>query len=379
MHPSDKKLNILYITPKKELIGGGAAQAVQLVKELSNKGHKAILVTQISSSCEQTAKEKGIRLRMFPLRHRFDVQSMLLLYRLMKQEKIDIVHVHNDSTHALAYFPAIWANVPAFVINRGVSLPVNYLNRFGFYWKKVGAIITVAEELRQMVLKNVKIPPQKVVTIHGGTDLERFDWKISGETVRKEFDIPLDYTVIGIIANLLPWKGHRYFFAAAKPLLIKYSKTAILLVGDDSSEYAKQLRKEVAPLGNKVVFTGYRTDIPQIMAALDMNVICSYDWEGLSGSLREALAMKKAVISTRVGGNAEVVEHGVNGFLVPPKDVEALRNAIERLIVNPDLRRKMGEEGRKLIESKFSLAERINKIEALYYQLVHQYATQKQY
>ncbi|MFQ5647159.1 MAG: glycosyltransferase family 4 protein [bacterium] len=363
-----RELSILYITPKERLISGGAAQFLQLAQGLTGRGHRVTLVTRPGLHCRRLTRQAGVTLKTLPLKHSFDFSSMFRLYRLMRAENTEVVHVQNDLSHLLAYFPFLMAGVPVLVVNRGVSRPLKPLNRIRYCWKKVGIVVAVAEEIRRFLITGQKLPPEKVVTIYGGTDLERFDWRIPGTGVRQEFDIPDNHTVIGMIANIRPFKGHRYFLEAVYPLLNKYADVTVLIVGEDRNELAAALKREA--LGKRIIFTGYREDIPRILAALDFSVISSYEVEGLTGSLRESLAMKKPVISARVGGNAEIVEQGVNGLLVPFKDVPALEKALEKLITDPGLRKRLGERGRELIERKFSLAARLDRIEALYYRLV---------
>jgi len=125
------------------------------------------------------------------------------------------------------------------------------------------------------------------------------------------------------------------------------------------------------PLAEAVRFTGPRQDVPQVLAALDVSVSASATpWEGLSGVMRESLALGRPVVCTDVGGNRELVVDGVTGRLVPPGDASALCGAIAALLADPGAARRLGEAGRELAVAKFSNAARARTMEALYRRLL---------
>ncbi len=146
-----------------------------------------------------------------------------------------------------------------------------------------------------------------------------------------------------------------------------------MLAGDgDQKQLGQELRLECQEMGiaDRVIFTGFRQDVPNLLAAMDLTVIASYAGEGLTGAVRESLAMKKPVVATDAGGMQEIVRDGINGKLVPRKDPAALTAAIAELLDNNKLRRQMGEAGYHLILEKFSCQKRIERIEQLYLEAV---------
>ena len=364
------KLNILQILPKASIESGGSLQAFQLARGLADKGHRVSFVCRpLPKELDNTGK---VELVQIPMKSEFDIASIRELYNLMIKQQTDVVHVHKGLAHTLAYIAAYFAKVPVFIVNRGVSFPLDMFNRFKYKWKRVSKIIAVSEELKKILLISGKIDPDKVAVIYGGTDMEKFDRQIKPDKILEEFSLPQNGTVIGIIANLRKWKGHDLLIDAMKEIITSHPETVLLAVGDDDNSHAEELKKTVAEanLQNNFIFTGYREDIPELLAAMDFTVNCSYSGEGLTGALRESLAMMKPGISTDIGGNRELILNNKTGLLIPAKELDALADAITYMIENPEERVRMGEAGYELIQQKFTLDARISQMEKLYYDLL---------
>ncbi len=369
-----RKLSILQIISKSSISSGGSRQAFQLARELAQRGHRVSFVCRPLLRSKEELDNSNITVVEIKMKSEFDLSSSMALYKLMKEEKTDVVHVHKGLAHSLAYPAACLAKVPVFVVNRGVSFPLDVFNRIKYKWKNVGRIIAVSEDVRQILIKSGKLDPDKVRVVYGGTDLALFDWRIKPDAVLAEFGISAGTTVIGNIANLRNWKGHDLLLHAARKVVDAHPNTLILIVGkEDDKAWARQLIKLRAELGldDKVIFTGYRRDVPQLLAAMDFTVICSVSGEGLTGTLRESLAMKKPAISSDVGGNRELITHQHTGLLIPPNNHQALAEAMSYLIQHPEERRLMGEEGYKLIRQNFTTTTRISRLEELYYELLN--------
>jgi glycosyltransferase involved in cell wall biosynthesis len=364
------KLNILQILPKSSIDSGGSLQAFQLAQGLVERGHRVCFVCRPLSETIDTAA--NLELVQIPMRSEFDISSIKELYSLMIRQHTDVVHVHKGLAHTLAYIAAYFARVPVFVVNRGVSFPLDRFNRIKYKWKRVSKIISVSEQLKQILIDSGNINPDKIRVIYGGTDLGKFDWKIKPHKILREFGFQKESTVIGIIANTRKWKGHALLLQAARQIVTSHPETTFLIVGDADNSWGEQLKRMVdeTNLQNNVIFTGYRNDIPELLAAMDFTVNCSYSGEGITGALRESLAMKKPAISTDIGGNRELIINRKTGFLIPGSQLQALVDAITFFIKNPCERAGMGEEGYKLIKEKFTYDIRISQMEDLYNELL---------
>lgn len=370
--PRLRKLNILQILPKASIESGGSLQAFQLTRGLAERGHRVSFVCRSLTGEIDIIKSGKVELVQIPMKNEFDILSIIELYRLMIRQKTDVVHVHKGLAHTLAYIAAFFAKVPVFVVNRGVSFPLDCFNRIKYKWKGVSKIVAVSEQLKQILIDSGKIDPDKIEVIYGGTDLEKFNWQIKANKILTEFNIPQGSVVVGIIANVRKWKGHTLLLQAVQQIVKTHPNTVFLIVGDADNSLGQQLKKTTAEtnLQNHVIFTGYRQDIPQLLAAMDFTVNCSYSGEGLTGALRESLAMKKPAISTDVGGNKELIIDHKTGLLIPANQLQALIDALNYLIENPAERMRMGEEGYRFINEKFTLEARISQMEKLYYDLL---------
>ncbi len=367
-------MSILQIISKASISSGGPRQAYQLANELAEREHRLSFVCRpLVHSLEDVPNSK-VKLVEIGMRNEFDLSSIRALYKLMKKEKTDVVHVHKGLAHSLAYPAACLARVPVFIVNRGVSFPLDMFNRIKYKWKRISKIVAVSEEVRQILIKSGKIDPQKIAVIYGGTDLAVFDWRIKPGGVREEFGIKPGDTLIGVIADIRKWKGHITLLKAARQLLSLYPDTIFLLAGRDDNAWADELKQKTAEWGleKKVIFAGYRRDIPRLLATMDFTVNCSTSGEGLTGALRESLAMKKPAVATDIGGNRELIINRQTGLLIPPDRPQALVEAVSYFIENPAERCSMGEVGYKMVRERFTVSARISKLENLYHELLAQ-------
>lgn len=309
-----------------------------------------------------------------PLRNEWDYASIIQLWRIMKREKTDVVHVHKGLAHTLAYIAARLAAVPVFVVNRGVTFPLTVFNRAKYRFRGVSRIVTVSQEVKEVLIQSGRIPPEEIVVIYGGVDLSRFDWRLKSPSLLQDLGIKPGSTIIGMIGNLREWKGHRFFLQAVKEILPSYPDIVCLIIGSDGGRDGKAVKKCASDLGieQQVIFTGFRKDIPELLSLMTFTVNAATAGEGLTGALRESLAMKKPAIATAVGGNREIILPGKTGFLVPPRNPAALAEAMLSLLADPKKGELMGEAGYRLVTEKLSYQMRIEKMEALYQELLQQ-------
>jgi glycosyltransferase involved in cell wall biosynthesis len=203
--------------------------------------------------------------------------------------------------------------------------------------------------------------------IPNGVDLDRFDLPLGACTLRREFSIPGSAPLLGVVARLEPEKGHRYLIEAMPPILRGAPETWLVIVGEGSLE--AELRSLAASLpgraGDRIVFTGRREDVAAITGEIDVAVLPSLR-EAQGISILEAMARRKPVVASAVGGIPEVLTNGLDGLLVPPGDPVALANACIRLACSPELRARVGEAGRATVEARFSLDAMVRQIEEVY-------------
>jgi glycosyltransferase involved in cell wall biosynthesis len=360
-------LRILQLYPKADYFTGAAVQLRELASGLRQRGHEVIVATRPGPVWPDKARELGLTHCAIPMASAVDLRSALRLATIIRAHRIQIVHAQKGKARTLALLAGLVVPIPILVLNRGVSFPVGRFNRIGYTTRRVTAIVAVCESIkRRLVVAGV--PAEKIEVIHSGTDTDRFHPGVDGTGVRRELDLAPDHflvTQIGVRSR----KGNADVLDAMARLAPRAPRARLLLVG---ARNAAALREQAEARGirERVHILGYREDIPQILRASDCCVDASWEGHGLTGALREALAVATPVVATDLEGNPELVHHGKTGLLVPPRDVPALADAILALVANAGAARAMGRAGREVVVARFSTRVKVDRTEALYRRLL---------
>jgi glycosyltransferase involved in cell wall biosynthesis len=303
------------------------------------------------------------------MRHAFDLGTVCRLARLIRAERIEIVHCQKGRARTLALLAGLLVKIPALILNRGVSFPLDRWNRLGYTTRRVTAIVAVCESIKQG-LAAAGVPSEKVEVIYSGTDLDRFHPQVDGGSIRRELGLGPEQMLITQV-GLRSWRGNDDVLDAMTRVHRAAPHARLLFVGAPPARITSTLDKARRLGLDGVVFVfGHRHDIPEILAASDLVVDASYAGLGLTGSLREALAVETPVIGPRLEGVPELITDGETGLLVPPRNPDALAQAMLRVIENPTRARAMARAGRKRVEARFSTAVKIERTEALYRRLL---------
>lgn len=233
-------------------------------------------------------------------------------------------------------------------------------------------MIAVAQAVKQTLVEEEKVDGRKISVVYGSFDEKRFYPGRNGSSVREEFRVPSSAPLIVCVAAVDPRKGLEFLVRAGKPILQQFPTAKILLVGNvDDVSYYRQVQREIDrfDLKEHVIFTGHRTDIPDILAAADVSVNASTKGEGFTGALRESLAMEKPVVCTAVCGNPELIRDGETGRLVPPQNASALAEAILETLEHPQEARRRAQKGCRLIRSLCNNEARCRQVERIYFSL----------
>jgi glycosyltransferase involved in cell wall biosynthesis len=204
-----------------------------------------------------------------------------------------------------------------------------------------------------------------VSLIHNGVDLERYDHQEPCCTLKDEYGMEAGAQIVGVVARLEPEKGHDTLLAAWPQVLRACPDAYLLVVGEGSRCEALMQQAADLRIGHRVVFTGRREDVPAVTAALDVAVLPSYrEAQGLS--VLEAMALSRPVVASNVGGIPEMIEDGITGLLVPPRDPDALAAAIVRLLRDHQLADMVGRAGHDLVHRRFCIEQMIASIAEIY-------------
>ena len=287
--------------------------------------------------------------------------SLLALIRLFRRERFDVLHVHTPVAAMIGRLAAWLTRVPLVVYTaHGFyfhdDMPAwKYrlyvaLERISGWWTDL-LFTQSAEDARAAVIEKI-MPAGLVMAIGNGVDIARFspDQVGSRDTVRESLSIPVGAYVVGVIGRQVREKGIVEFLLAAQMLARSHPQLCFLLVGARlSSDHADGIDEEYARakerLGERLVAPGLRSDIPEMLAAMD--VFCLPSWrEGMPRTIIEAMMMAKPVVATDIRGSREEVVHEETGLLVPVRSPELLAGAIARFVEDPVWGRKLGSAGR---------------------------------
>ncbi|HXM78560.1 MAG TPA: glycosyltransferase family 4 protein [Thermoanaerobaculia bacterium] len=356
---------------------GSVVQMFQLARGLARRGHRVAIVSRDAGDVRQRALEEGIDFFPLPLKHEFDLGSARRLASLVDGRAVDVVHVHKGIAHSVALFSTLFSRRrPVLVVNRGVSFPLDAFNRIKYH-VRMDAVVTVCEDIKKVIVATGRLRPEVVNVVYAGVDLSIFDpAKADGAKIRREWGIAPEETLL-VQVGAREWKGWRDLVSATALLAADFPglRTAVVACEDDAKKADVLSFAKAQGVQSRVLPIGFRSDMPDVLAAADLVADLSYEGLGITGTLREAMALGKPVLAAAAGGNPELVVDGESGVLVPPRDPPAMAAAVRRLLLDRALAARLARGGRDRVEKGFSSEIRLDRIEALYRRLISERAT----
>lgn len=314
-------------------------------------------------------EQRGIPVFLVKKKSGLDWLLPLKLRKLFLQQKVQVVHTHGINPFFYGTIGAILAKVPVKIQTdhaRGV-FPVarkEMVSEMILSWF-VNRIVAVSEGVKSDLVKYEHISPEKIQVIYNGIDASKYCVKIDERKKRKELGIDRDDKVIGVGVRLSEQKGIKYLIDAVSLLSKSFPNVKLLIIGDGECRTGLEKLASSCGITDKVIFTGFRSDIPEILQIIDVYALPSL-WEGHPLVLLEAMAVGKPVVATDIPGNRETVEHGKTGMLVPTRNSEELTDSLLMMLKNNEMRIKMGFMGNRLFEERFTIERMTNKNESLY-------------
>jgi glycosyltransferase involved in cell wall biosynthesis len=394
-----KLKRVLYINPGIH-IGGAERSLILLLKGIDKSKITPIVVAFGEGAFLSAVRELGITsypvklssgvVKLTKLYRKYSLSSyasnlgaicsvILSLSQLIRKQRIALVHTNGIKAHFLGGFAAKLCRVPLVWHVRDFIPPGVEKDAFLLLASVMPDRIIVNSDAVGMQFSSSMKAYKKVVRIYNAVDLTEFNLSVQARGVREEFRIPNSAPLVGLIAHLTPWKGHDYFLKAAAIIGQALPEARFLIVGDviyqteGHETYKKDLENLCygLRLQEKVIFTGFREDIPEIIAALDVVLHTSSQPEPFGRVLIEAMAMGKPLVATNLGGVPEVVKDGETGLLVPPRDSEALAQASIKLLKDKQFASWLGVNGLKHVRANFDARSHVQQIEALYKSLLY--------
>ncbi|MGE8640838.1 MAG: glycosyltransferase family 4 protein [Achromobacter sp.] len=280
---------------------------------------------------------------------------------ILKEGRFDVLNTHSRRDTVIAALAARLAGTPLIVRTRHLS---NKVGSMWSYTRLPHRVTTVSDHVRKYLIER-GVPANKVATVYSPIVLPP---PVERSTLREELDLADDDIVVGCVAVMRATKGHKDLIDAIVPLMASRPKLHLVFVGGGSPVF-EQTQDYVATLGlqDRIHLMGMRRDVPNLLAGFDVFALATQQ-EASGTVFVEAQASGLPVIGTDVGGVSEMFRDGDTGILVPPKNPQALTDALQRLIDDPVLRRRMGDAGRKMVweEGVFSPARLAETTEAVY-------------
>lgn len=370
-----RKLRILHICSSRAW-GGAEISAVNIAKNLAKRGHEIIFIAHPKGRMIKELQDKCIKVIPLRLLRHFDLISVLSLISILNNQIIDLVHVHLSRDLVHIYWANKFSKKAPVILQKQVSSSISKKDFFHQrIYSIVSKVIVLSNFLKDNVIQTCPVSSDKVIVIPGSVQLENFN--ITSEIrqrIREEWKVENDTLVFGTIGRIDRGKGYIELIQAFSKLIQKGIKIRLIIVGEPTvgePTFAKELDRLIKQLEltDMITFTGYRTDVANVLSAFDIFVLASYQ-EAYGYVLIEALAASLPVIATKAGGVTDIIEDNVSGLLVPPRDGEKLQEAMYLLYKDESLRKQLARSGRSLVENKFVESKMLEEIENLYYDLI---------
>lgn len=364
----------MYIIPTLG-IGGTQRQLVNLIQGLIKEVDYYIEVSTLykGGPIAEELNDLGIKINYINMKNIYDLFSLRRLIRILRYGNFNIVHTFLFDANVLGAFSAKQAGVEAIISSRR-DMDIWKFKRH-IWAERLGAklskkIIANSNAVKEFVIQQEKISPSKIEVILNGIDLNSFHKSKEVFDLRKEFGLSKDHFIIGTIGTISEKKGQRYLIKAAREILNVFSQSRFIFVGNGPLENELRKLTNTLSLSDKVVFTGLRQDVTAILSMIDIFCLPSI-YESCPNVILEAMACGLPVVATNVGGVSEIVINEEIGTLVPSKDPEAIAKAIIKLLRHEGLREKMVQQGRKIVEQKFSLERMVSDYHNFYERLLY--------
>ncbi|MDH3691985.1 MAG: glycosyltransferase [Gammaproteobacteria bacterium] len=375
-----RRIRILYIidTYVGTNAGGSERHLYEVVSRLDPSLFDATIVqlanmVEIPYEAGHLDGKEHLKVIHWPIGRIYGLRGLMTvcrIQRLVGRERFDIIQSAHEKADMINALICGRKNKPSKISNRrdmGFKKNVKLKLLFRFLNQRFLLVIAPSMAILDALVKSENISRDQTRLISNGVDLNRFP--MTSQTLRtrarERLGLSEDALVLGCVANLNAVKGHRYLLAAFEKVAQELPRAVLALVGDGELRGDLQAAAENTPCADRIHLFGQRADVSTIIYAFDVFVSTSLS-EGLSNALIEAAASGLPIVATRVGGNSEVVRHGVNGYLVKSADVDSIHECTSRLLSDSGARKHMGVRSRELVEEEFSMNRMMDSYRQLY-------------
>jgi glycosyltransferase involved in cell wall biosynthesis len=373
-----RKLTVLF--PVNALMRGGAEQQLlELVRRLDKTRFKPIVLTMVSGGPLEHELKAVPEAELLSLNRKgkYDFFCLFKIIRILLNRKVDIVQPFLTPSNLFGAISAILCRTPVKIMTRRPGIERReaslgyrlYFKAETFLARFVDQVVSNSEVGKEYAIQH-GIPRDRIRLIYNGVNLNRLSAdEHTSEQAKLRLGVPPGGKVVGMVARMFPPKDHATFLQAAAIISQTMPDTRFALVGNGVLRNHLENLSHELEIASKTVFFGEQQDVGTYLSTFDVAVLASNS-EGCSNVILEAMAFGKPVIATDVGGNKELVKDGENGLLVPVQNPQALADAILSCLRQPDRVKDMGERGRKIVTTRFSLDRMVHDYEELYEQMI---------
>jgi len=361
--------------------GGLEIHSLAEATKLAARGHHVWLACCRGSRLEQEAQERGIPIVPLKISGYFHPAQILQLRRLLLEEEIALVHSQHSKDLATVV-PAVKLTsrtIPVLLSKRVGSSVMKRDPLHRFTYRYVSRVLAISDVIRRNVIATTPMAPDRVITLHHGVNITDFSLaKADRSRFRRELGGSDAGLLIGFVGRFSPGKGLEEFLGAAAILVKNYPALRFAIVGEASygeKDYEQAIRELCTGLNldGVVTFTGFRTDVPDVMASFDIFAFPSHA-ESFGAVLVEAMALERPVVSTNCDGVVDIVVDGETGLYVNPGRADELARAIARLAEDRSLRERLGKAGRARVVELFDQEKQIARVEQIYLEVLKESA-----
>jgi glycosyltransferase involved in cell wall biosynthesis len=349
---------------------GGAERVISMLSASLNRhcAYKSVVCLFRPGWLQQQCEQNGITTCVVKNRAAFDPRLINELLKVVRREKVCLIHAHEFDAIVHGTMAAYLADIPIVATIHGKN----------YFWEKrrrrvayrlisrYARMVAVSEDLKRFVAHTTGIKEGRLNVVYNGVET----LSVCGDSkeipkYKEELGLPPNKRIVGVVGSLYPVKGHKYLLEAVPAILQECPEALFLLIGKGRLEAQLKQQAKRLNIEDHVKFLGLRDDIPKLLALMDVFVLPSLS-EGLSMSILEAMMAGKAIVATDVGGNAELVVNGESGVLVPSENSETLASSIVSLLKDMVRAKQFGENGRRRATSFFSHDKMVEQYCGLY-------------
>ncbi|MBM3210813.1 glycosyltransferase family 4 protein [Candidatus Poribacteria bacterium] len=387
--------NILYLHANNTDIGGADFCLFKLASSLDRNKFRPFVALSLPTSIIKLYERAGIPTKIIKMKRLKRTENpfyiisyfavffltVFRIYKFIKKENIELVH-SNDFQDIYGALASRLAGALSIQHIRLIMVSPKLLRIMltMFIGIMNNRIITVSDGVaRSMFSRNGKFH-KKVVTCYDWLDMDAVEHARVGKDIRREFNIPENAPLIGVVGRLEHWKGQHVIIKASPLVVEQFPEARFMIIGGivegrNRERYSEELKKLASEMGtlDRIIFTGHRNDIANVMSSLDIFVHTSVLPDPLPGVVMEAMLCARPVIGSNAGGVPEEIENGATGLLYAPGDHVEMAEAILYLLKNPAIAREMGQAGKMRAIAVFSKETLMKKMEEIYYSLLAEY------